>query len=283
MLNKLLHWQILPFINPFILDEIERMGEFSGVNKDMNRENPLIVSLSSNRKNFKKLPIALYSILNQSLKPDKVILWLDEETEDLLTLPYEITRFVKNGLEIKFVKNLNLYTNTICALEEFKNGIIVTACDNIYYRHDWLKKLYYSYIVSPNDIHIHRAFNVRLKDKPITPIKEWDFCVNSETAKYTNFPVSSGGILYPPKCFKKEVFRSDIFLKYAQNNDELWVWIMALINNKKFRVVKNHDKSSIVLNIFDYVSEMKTKKNSFDSQLESLMQFYGQNMINKLL
>ena len=282
MLKELLNLQILPFINPFIFDEIGRMGECSGINDGMNRETPLIVSLSSSKKNYKNLPVTLFSLLNQSLKPDKIILWLDEEADDLTTLPYEITRFIKNGLEIKFVKNLNLYTNTICALDEFQKSIVVTACDNVYYRHDWLKNLYYSYIVSPNDIHIHRAFEVKVKDKSFAPVKEWEFCVNSETAKYTNFPVASEGILYPPNCFKNEVFRSDVFLKYANDNDTIWFWIMAVVNNKKFRVVKNHNKSSIVLNIFDYLSERKAERLSFDFQLKSLMQFYGQNVAGKL-
>jgi len=282
MLKELLKLQILPFINPFIYDEIERMGEYSGVNNSINRETPLIVSLSSSKKNYKNLPIVLFSLLNQSLKPDNVILWLDEETEDLTTLPYEITRFIKNGLEIRFIKNLNLYTNTICALEEFKNGIIVTACDNMYYRKNWLKRLYYSYIASPNDIHIHNALSIKIINNSIASIQKWEKVVNSETAKYTNFPITAGGILYPPNCFKKEAFRSDIFLKYAPQDDDVWFWIMAVINNKKFRVVKNHDKSLVCLNIFDYITGMKTKNVSFDLQIDALMKLYGQNVISKL-
>ena len=282
MLKELLNLQMLPFINPFIYDEINRMGEYSGVNKDMKRENPLVVSIYSCEEKFKYLPITLFSLLNQSLKPDKVILWLDKETDDLTTLPYEITRFIKNGLEVKFIDNIKSYTKTICAFEEYKDGVIVTACDNVYYRRNWLKKLYYSYIVSPNDIHIHKTLNVKIKNKSLASIKEWGGCVNSEIAKYTNFPVALGGILYPPNCFKKEAFRSDIFLKYAPQDDDVWFWIMAVINNKKFRVVKNHDKSLVCLNIFEYLSDIKEKEISFDIQANDLMKLYGQNVINKL-
>ena len=113
-------------------------------------------------------------------------------------------------------------------------------------------------------------------------IKEWDKCVNSEIAKFTNFPIGAGGILYPPNSFKKEIFRPDVFLKCAPYNDDIWFWIMAVMNNKKFRVVKNHDKCSVCLNIFNCISEMKAKDVSFDSQIDALMKLYGQNVINKL-
>ena len=155
---------IIPFFNPFIGYEISCMGEYSGIFQDEHiRENPIIVSLTSYRERFDTLPIALYSLLNQSLKPDKVILWLDKESEDLANLPYEITRFIKNGLEIRFVRDIKSYTKAIYAFKEFQDAIIVTADDDIYYRKDWLRRLYYSYIAYPEEIHAHRVHKVGIK------------------------------------------------------------------------------------------------------------------------
>ena len=79
-------------LNPFIGLQINSLGDYQGV-LECKRETQLIVSLTSYRERFKDLPITIYSILNQSLKPDRVILWLDEEYEDLTNLPYEITHF----------------------------------------------------------------------------------------------------------------------------------------------------------------------------------------------
>ena len=64
-----------------------------------------------------------------------------------------------------------------------------------------------------------------------------------------------GGILFPPNCFTKEFLRSDIFLKQSPINDELWYWIMALVHERKIRVIKNHNKHSIALNIFNFLKE----------------------------
>ena len=129
------------FINPFISFQINSLGNYPGVTDEIKRETPIIVSLTSYRERFKDLPLTLYSLLNQSLKPDRIILWLDNEYEDLTNLPYEITQFIKNGLEIRFVKDIGPYTKVIYAFKEYRNAVIVSADDDIYYTKNWLKKL----------------------------------------------------------------------------------------------------------------------------------------------
>ncbi len=89
----------MALLNPFVGLEINSLGEHKGIQEECSREIPIIVSIDSSREDFNELPLTLYSLLNQSLKPDKIILWLDEEYEDFAYLPYEITQFVKNGLE----------------------------------------------------------------------------------------------------------------------------------------------------------------------------------------
>lgn len=289
MLKKIFSYKfhVIPFFNPLIFDEINRMGNFCGINTTTKRERQIILSLTSYRKRFKDLPITIYSLLNQSLKPDRVILWLNKDTDDLTSIPYEITKFIKNGLEIRFVKDIKSYTKVIYALKEFSDSIIVTADDDIYYRTNWLKKLYLSYIANPQDIHVHRAHKV-LKDNSakIIPYEKWEKNISEENAEYNNFLTGVGGVLYPPNCFSKEVLREDIFLKNSPNNDDIWLWIMALTNNRKIRVVLNHEKHLICTNIFSHIfGQNLYNKNSTgenDTQLNNLMKLYGQNILKKL-
>ena len=289
MLKKLLRYKfhVIPFFNPLIQDEINRMENYCGVNKEKKRERSIIVSLTSYRERFKDLPITLYSLLNQSLKPDKIILWLNRDTEDLTSLPYNITKFIKNGLEIKFVRDIKSYTKVIYALKDFPDSIIVTADDDIYYRKDWLKKLYLSYVVNPEDIHVHRAHRVKKNTSgEIISYEKWNKYVKEELSGYDNFLTGVGGVLYPPKCFSKEVLRDDIFLKYAPTADDIWLWVMALTHGRKIRVVLNHDKSMICTNIFSHLFGHnlynKNSKGGNDTQLKNLMKLYGQNVISKI-
>lgn len=267
--------------NPIIKYLSLNIGDFSGINT-FKREFPLIVSLTSTEKHFKDLELSLYSILNQSVKPDKIILWLPDEYE-LSELPYSITRYIKNGVDIKFVENKCGYNNFIYALKEFNNSILVIASDDIIYPKDWLKKLYHSYITTPENIHIHNALGVKVIGTKLSSVETWEI-VKKEYAGYENFIMSEGGVLLPPHCFVKEVFREDIFIKNAPYSVNVWLWFMALVSGRKIQIVKNHIKTLSCTNIlrktlfFDTTKEIQ----KYNEQINNLMNFYKQNIMHKL-
>ena len=93
----------------------DNLASYSGVN-ELKRETPLVVSLTSYEERLEDLTISIYSLLNQSIKPDRIILWLSDKLS-LNDLPYDITRFIKNGLEIRFVKDIGSYTKAIYAFK----------------------------------------------------------------------------------------------------------------------------------------------------------------------
>lgn len=274
-------FHIKGLFNPFINLQINSLGDYRGVT-EIKRETPLIISLTSYTERYKDLPKTLYSLLNQSIKPDRIILWLDEEKNDLLSIPYEVSQFIKNGLEIRFVKDLRSYTKSIYAFKEFSDCIIVNADDDIFYPKNWLKALYLSYIAHPSDIQVHRAHRVNLSK----PYEKWDKHVKEESARYDNLLTGVGGVLYPPNCFTKEILRKDIFLKYASTADDIWFWVMALVHNRKIRVVKNHIQTLTVNNIFTQLFAKtlyrQNRKGANDEQINNLMKFYGRNILNKL-
>ena len=290
ILSKILKSRLhLRFVfNPLIRYNSNLMSKYVGINP-VKRDVPIIVSLTSYEARFKDLEISLYSLLNQSLKPDRIILWLSDEIESLNDLPYEITKYIKNGLEIRFVKDIGSYTKAIYAFKEYSEAIIVTADDDIYYPKKWLERLYHSYIAHPKDIQVHRAHRVRLKDRKILPYEKWEKHVQEESARFDNFLTGVGGVLYPPNCFLSEVFRNDIFLKYAPTADDIWFWFMALIYNRRIRVVQNHIKTLSCTNLLRQIlpnrktlySINSTGRN--DEQIENLMKFYQNNILPKIL
>ena len=297
MLKKLLHSKFhLRFVfNPLIRYLADNLGNYCGVgvNSDgrlQKRNTPVIVSLTSYPERFEDLTISLYSLLKQELKPDKIILWLgnDGDYKEINDLPYELTRFIKNGLEIRFVKDIRSYTKIIYSLKEFSDSIIVTADDDVYYPKDWLKKLYYSYAAHPEDIQVHRAHRVKFIRGGLAPYEEWEKHVKDETARYDNFLTGVGGILYPPECFIKEVLREDVFLKQSPNADDVWLWVMALLSNRKIRVVKNHIETLRCTNLYRQMFKkgktlyVSNSAGGNDEQLHNLMKLYGQNILGKL-
>lgn len=286
ILNCKFHLRFL--INPFIRFKSNNLGEQLCINKKQ-RQCPIIISLTSFEERFSDLELSIYSLLNQSILPDKIILWFSNNYT-LSDLPYSITKYVKNGLEIRFVKDIGSYTKIIYALKEFgSSSIIVTADDDIYYPADWLEKLYLSYTANPKDIHVHRAHRVLLQNGNILPYEQWNKHVQEETARYDNFLTGVGGVLYPPKCFIKEVFRSDIFLAQSPCADDMWLWLMAILSDRKIRVVKEHIKTLTCTNIFRQLGlgggrtlYTKNRLGFNDVQLDNLMELYRANIMKKL-
>jgi hypothetical protein len=115
----------------------------------------------------------------------RIIIKCEDGTRDeyeLAKLPYGITKYIKNGLEIRFVRDIGSYTKVIYALKEFEKSIVVTADDDIIYPKDWLKKLYLSYAANPEDIQVHRAHRVRIENKNIMPYETWSKHAEEESA-----------------------------------------------------------------------------------------------------
>ena len=275
--------------NPYIRFKSASLGYTEGVTCDK-RNIPIIISLTSFPERFDDLELALYSLLTQTVKPDRIILWFTDEY-DLLRIPYSISKYIKNGLEIRFVKDIGPYTKIMYALKEFSDSIIVTADDDVVYPADWLEKLYHSYISHPDDIQVHRAHRVIATNDEyaILPYEKWEKHVIEESAKYDNFLTGVGGVLYPPRCFNAEVYRSDLYLKYSPNADDVWLWFMALISGRKIRVVKNHIDYITCTNYFRNLGLFCGKtlystncKGSNDIQVKSLINFYGSQIISKL-
>ena len=275
--------------NPFVRYRANTLGNAKCVNQ-LKRETQLVVSLTSYEERFDGLELAIYSIMNQTLLPDRIVLWLSDKYTSLNELPYSITKFIKNGLEIKFVKDIGSYTKIIYALKEFPDSIIVTADDDIIYQKDWLAKLYHSYISNPKDIHVHRAHRVLLDDNnKILPYEKWEKHIKEESSRYDNFLTGVGGVLYPPKCFVSEVFREDIFLKQSPFADDVWLWFMALLSERKIRIVKNHIGTLTCTDILGQIG-LKKKKTLYslnkigqnDKQIKALLKFYERNIRPKL-
>ena len=85
------------------------------------------------------------------------------------------------------------------------------------------------------------------------------------------------------------MLRDDLFLKLAPTADDVWLWAMALLSNRKIRVVKNHIKTLASLNIKRQIFNtsrnlyQKNSKGGNDKQINALLEFYRLNILSKLV
>lgn len=179
---------------------------------------PLIVSLTSYPPRFGSLHLVLHSLLAQSVRPDRVILWLAEA--DLDALP-DACRLP--GLEIRTCPNWRSYKKIVPTLLEAPDAHIVTADDDVYYRADWLQALVAR---AGAGVVAHRAHRVTLRDGLPCGYDDWDRNIEAPETGPLIFPTGVGGVLYAPGVFHPDVTDAALFAELAPDADDVWLYWM---------------------------------------------------------
>ena len=245
----------------------------------------VIVSLTSFPERMYEIKYTLYSLLNQTIKPEKVILWLSREEFPNLEndLPDDVLDFKKNGLTIGWTHNIYSYKKLIPALKEFPNKKIVTADDDIFYEKDWLEKLLIANQKYPDCIITHRAHKIKFTKNEIAPYKKWKKKIKTCKPSFVNFLTGAGGVLYPANCLYKDVTNENIFMEILPKADDIWFWAMAVLNGTKIFVPKNnivkltHVNPARERGLTDETTLFATNKlGGNDIQLQKLIEYYPQ-------
>ena len=209
---------------------------------DIYKDNNIIISLTSYPARIKFVPKAINSLLNQSMKTYKIILWLSKPQfpNGNKDLPKNILNLIDKGLTIEYYEsNLDIksYHKLIPTLKKYPNNLIVTADDDIIYGKDWLEKLYKTYLKNPKDIPAHRVTQFIYKKN--------NFHINAGGKHYYKKPsflnkvTGVGGVLYFPDCFYKDILNEELFMKLAPTNDDIWFQLQAVLKGTRIRVVEN--------------------------------------------
>ena len=221
-----------------------------GINADK-RPTKLIVSLTSFPERMYEIHFTLYSLLNQSLKPDEVVLWLAKEQfpNGEKDLPEIVLKMQRNGLTIKWCEDLRSYKKLIPALKEFSNDVVVVVDDDVYYPKEWLKKLYNQHLKTPKFVIGHRGHKIMLDENGHPkPYRQWKKNQTLPKASYRNFMTGCGGVLYPPHSLYRDVTNVELFRKLAPYADDIWFWAMAVLNNVKIRNFNGRFKKVLLVN-----------------------------------
>ena len=210
------------------------------------RDPRVIVSLTTFPARIQTVYKTISTLLNQSTKPDEVVLWLADEQFPNRELPENLTRLQEFGLSIKWCEDIKSYKKLIPSLREFPNDIIITADDDIFYPKKFVDSLYSQYLKDKTVVHANRAFLVKRKSANKLIMNSRNYVYNNTyLPKYTNELMSGYGTLFPPKSLHDNIFNSEQFTKIIPTNDDVWFWAHAVRNNYKIKV--NPDGYSLKL------------------------------------
>lgn len=198
----------------------------------------LIVSLTSYPPRFPALAATLVPLLVQSVKPDRLILWVAYGDLDLL--PSRVRRLTSRGLEIRTTEDIGPYKKIIPTLRVFSHAFIATADDDAYYDRSWLRDLVSGWEGRNNQIVFHRGHRIQLDDsgRP-RPYRDWNPCISGPQESIHNFPTGVGGVLYPPGSLDADVLDQETFMALCPKADDLWLYWMGRKAGAKYKKTGN--------------------------------------------
>lgn len=240
----------------------------------------VIVSLTSYPARIKCVSSVIDSIFKQTVKVDKVLLWLAEEQfpDKEKNLPIDLLDQRKYGLEIHWCDDLKPHKKYYYTMKEFPESIVITIDDDVYYCKELVETLLTSYVHYPFAVSAMRAHLITFSD-------------NGEIESYSNWKrefaevgipsmalcaTGVGGVLYPPGIMHEELFNKERIEKLCICADDLWLKVMQILAYCPV-VVAAKPKKLIYLE--DSQNEALWKLNDIsggnDKQLLSILQFYN--------
>ena len=199
-----------------------------GLNKRKRKES-YTISLTSFPTRIEYTYIAIETLLRQSFKPDRIVLWLAESQFPGKKLPESLTRLEGCGLTIRFCDDLLSHKKYYYAFREYPDDNIILADDDLFYARDTLKKLVKCHNKHPKDI---CAVSVQIMGSEVGTVPSvWSTTRNGERYISRNDvqAFTGAGSLFPAKWYTEEVFDKEKSMTLAATADDLWLKAMSLL------------------------------------------------------
>lgn len=255
---------------------------FKEIKIENSKQSPnLIVSLTTFPQRINTIWIVIECMLRQSKKPDRIILWLSKEQfSSLDVLPKRLLNLQKRGLEIKLCEgDFRSHKKYFYVLKENPNDIVITIDDDFIYPSDLIEKLVLLNAEFPDAICCHRGFKISHNNNRLLPYDYWVRHFVIPTPSYDVFFTSGGGTLFPPYCFTDDVLNSEIFLKRCKFADDVWLNVMAQLNNRKtVKVIGSNDNiMPIIIRDNIELTSVNVGEGLNDIQLKELLDYLKQD------
>lgn len=253
----------------------------NGIDLDSN----VIISLTSYGDRVNYVWRTIVTLLNQTKKPYKVMLWLcaEEFDSDINKLPKELVNLIQYGLEIRFCKNLYPHKKYFYTVKEYEDKDIITVDDDTLYPETLVEELTGLSKKYPNTVCCTYAQRIELDNEgKLTEYRFWgDDTERGCKPDIALLPIGCGGVLYPKHIFHgTDLLNEDLIMENCPYTDDLWLKVNAMRNGiKAVRI----DKKFLI-----YFSILKAQKMAMerdnignhknDIAMDKLMKLYPECM-----
>ena len=209
----------------------ERLNLNTLINANNFPDDSMVVSLTTFPARIGYVHLAIKSLLNQTVKPGKIILWLAKEQFRDVEIPPQLQQLCAYGLEIRYCdEDLLAHKKYYYAMQEFPDKLIVTYDDDIIYPEDSLEKLLAMHEQHPQAIICNRGREIAMENDSVAPYRYWKVSgqIPAGIPTYRVMASTGAGTLYPPHCMPEETFDIEKIRRLALIADDLWMKVMSI-------------------------------------------------------
>ncbi len=208
----------------------------------------LVASVTSFPARIHSLHLTIESLLRQSVKFDKIIIYLEKDKFESVEIPAQLNNLKKKGVEIVFVKeNLRSHLKYFYAMQTYPEAIVMTFDDDIIYNSRVVETLMASHRMFPDSVVGTRCTRMLCDENGVIfNYMRWkrNDATLSEKPSFYCFPSGVGGVLYPPKSLAQEAFNCSQIYALCPLADDIWLKAMELLNGtsaiqtkRKFKLI----------------------------------------------
>lgn len=264
------------------LSNLTMNSDISGISKEKQpKEKQIIVSLTTYGLRIDTVYLAIESIFQQTLKADKVVLYISEKDFWDDKIPILLRKQMERGLEIRYVKDIGPYTKLLYALKDFPNDIVITIDDDYIYPIDTIEKLVRAHSIHPKAVCCHHSRTITKKDRQrLYHYNSFPQTYPSNHSLSDNYLAEGfGGVLYPPNALHEDVFKENLFKKLSPMADDLWFKAMELLNGTPVLQIARNKSWIYEMSRIESVQDtglmnVNVTNNKNDSQLKAILDFY---------
>lgn len=275
--NRWINWQLHKYLKVNLVNYYKKLSEES---LGVDIKSDIVVSLTSFPARIDLVYLTIRSILNQTTKPKKIVLWLGKEyfPSGEATLPNSLLRLKSLGLEIKFRDDLKAHTKYFYAFQEYSDNLIVTVDDDIIYPIDLLTILLKTHHKNPNCVVANRVRFMEMENNKFKPYRKWKINkVGNHNPSKRICATGVGGVLYKPEFFQSNFFDIEGIEKTGCIGDDIWLKAGQMANNVSVASTRYFLKNFI--EIPETQKENLFSKNVFESdndrQIKEVFEYFG--------
>lgn len=193
--------------------------------------NNIIVSLTSYKERLNIVQYSIQSIIDQSLKPDRVILYLAESKKEVQRYT-DLLKLQDYGLRIIYdCPNILGHKKYFWAMQDFGDSIIVTIDDDVIYSKYCIESLFKLHKRYPYSVIARRVNRIKYQGERLLPYNQWHYNYRSLSSRPLNSLLATGvgGILYPPHILSEITYDLSLIKTHALKADDIWLKICEIL------------------------------------------------------